>query len=52
MGRANIPNPQLETRAELTSWEAHREALLDDALKDSFPASDPPSIALSLSGRF
>lgn len=22
----------------------HREALLDEALEDSFPASDPPSI--------
>ena len=25
--------------------EKHREELLDDALDDSFPASDPPSIA-------
>jgi hypothetical protein len=24
---------------------AHREKLLDEALKESFPASDPPSIA-------
>ena len=24
----------------------HREALLDEALEESFPASDPPSIAL------
>jgi hypothetical protein len=23
----------------------HREALLDEALEESFPASDPPSIA-------
>jgi|GEM_PF-6408510 len=25
--------------------ERHREALLDQALAESFPASDPPSIA-------
>jgi len=24
---------------------AHREALLDEALEESFPASDPPSMA-------
>jgi hypothetical protein len=24
----------------------HREALLDDALDDSFPASDPPSMVM------
>ena len=26
------------------SCEEHREELLDDALDDSFPASDPPAI--------
>ena len=25
--------------------EQHREELLDEALKETFPASDPPSIA-------
>jgi len=46
MGRAKTPSRQLETRAELISWEEHREALLDEALEESFPASDPPSIAI------
>ena len=31
--------PQLDARAV-----KHREDLLDDALDDSFPASDPPSM--------
>src|SRR5690606_17090104 len=36
---------RLETGTEQgASCEEHREALLDDALDDSFPASDPPAI--------
>ncbi len=36
------PPPDLPmTRRE---WIEHRERLLDEALKESFPASDPPSI--------
>ena len=34
-----------QTSAGRTDCEQHREDLLDDALDDSFPASDPPSIA-------
>lgn len=37
--------------AEPVSCEEHREALLDEALEESFPASDPPSIARPPSGR-
>lgn len=29
----------------------HREKLLDEALEESFPASDPPSIARPSDGR-
>ena len=28
-----------------SEWVKRREQLLDEALKESFPASDPPSIA-------
>lgn len=33
--------------ADEQAWREHREALLDEALEQSFPASDPPSIATS-----
>jgi len=32
---------------QASAFTARREHLLDDALKDSFPASDPHSIAVS-----
>jgi hypothetical protein len=32
--------------AKDSRWIEHREALLDDALDDSFPASDPPAIVM------
>ena len=32
-------------------WTDPREQLLDEALKDTFPASDPPSIAVSWNDR-
>jgi hypothetical protein len=35
----------LATAADVSDCEEHREALLDEALAESFPASDPPSIA-------
>ena len=37
-------DPKPERRDERVSWEEHREALLDEALEQSFPASDPFSI--------
>ena len=36
-----------KAKGEPVSCEEHREALLDDALDDSFPASDPPAITRS-----
>ena len=35
----------LTAAGDLDDCEEHREALLDEALVESFPASDPPSIA-------
>lgn len=39
--RSKSPDPGV-TRDE---WVQRREELLDEALEESFPASDPPSIA-------
>ena len=38
-------DPKAERSDERAAWVEHREALLDEALKESFPASDPPSMA-------
>ena len=45
-GRAPAARPQ----PEHSSCEKHREDMLDEALKDSFPASDHPSIVVTPSG--
>jgi hypothetical protein len=34
---------ELESDAEAEACREHREALLDEALEESFPASDPPA---------
>ena len=36
------------TPSEKDDWIQRREQLLDEALKETFPASDPPSIAMPL----
>jgi hypothetical protein len=40
MDEKDKPTPEAEKEA----CRAHREDLLDEALAESFPASDPPSI--------
>ncbi len=37
--------PPPDRPVDRSEWIEHREKLLDEALKESFPASDPPSIA-------
>lgn len=44
--RADPPSGDVP-KGEQVSCEEHREELLDDALDDSFPASDPPAIIRS-----
>lgn len=43
-GQGADPRSGDTPKGEQVSCEEHREALLDDALDDSFPASDPPAI--------
>lgn len=43
-GRQGEPRSAPAPMVEPASCEEHREELLDDALDDSFPASDPPAI--------
>ena len=38
---AKTPRP---TQTKPTRQEQHRDALLDEALEETFPASDPPAI--------
>jgi hypothetical protein len=38
-------DPQATDEGEAEACREHREELLDEALEESFPASDPPSIA-------
>jgi hypothetical protein len=42
---ANDGKDGSEAAAPAADCERHREALLDEAIEESFPASDPPSIA-------
>jgi hypothetical protein len=37
--------PPSDDTTTLKAWIERREQLLDEALEESFPASDPPSIA-------
>jgi hypothetical protein len=43
MGKGRKTRPVAD-RNEREQCEEHREELLDEALEESFPASDPPSI--------
>ena len=44
--RARKPLRSGSSSERESAWTAHRERLLDEALKETFPASDPPSIAM------
>ena len=40
-----VPDDAAAVRPDASDCERHREDLLDEALEETFPASDPPSIA-------
>ena len=40
-----VPDDAAAGRTDAVDCEQHREDLLDEALEETFPASDPPSIA-------
>jgi hypothetical protein len=44
-GGKTTQSQQVREAARDEQMRQHREDLLDDALKETFPASDPPSIA-------
>jgi hypothetical protein len=44
--RASNDSVESSIPANDRHWLEHREALLDDALDDTFPASDPPAIVM------
>lgn len=48
--KKNLNQDSPSEQSALTDWEKHREALLDQALEESFPASDPPAISSDTSG--
>lgn len=39
----NTPEPTRKTATQLPADKKHQDELLDEALAESFPASDPPS---------
>ena len=43
--KAEVPQPASDKAAEADKARKHQDALLDEALKETFPASDPISIA-------
>lgn len=46
------PDPCLSSSESRSLDRQHREDALDDALAESFPASDPPAMVLSNARRF
>ncbi len=45
--RMDVKQEPMPDRDEEQACREHREALLDEALEESFPASDPPSMVTS-----
>ena len=45
--RMDVKPKPVPDRDEERACREHQEALLDEALEESFPASDPPSMATS-----
>lgn len=49
--RSNVPRPAPETPEASQQEELHRNELLDEALEETFPASDPPAMLEPKAGR-